>query len=173
MSQHPANAQALVTIARVRRAWGRRGEVLAELFTDFPERLEETREVLLGPRPARLEQFRLHQGGVVLKFAGIDNIPSAQKLAGWEVRVPLAQRRRLPGSSVYWDELPGCRVVERGSQLGVVRHLDPTVGTPVLVVDTPGGELLVPFAEEICRRVDVAGRVIEVELPDGLRGLTR
>ena len=164
---------AFVTIARIRRAWGRHGEVLADLFTDFPQRLEETRQVVLDRRPARLERFRLHQGRVVLKFAGVDDIPAADNLAGCEVRIPIGERRRLQGSAVYWDELPGCRVVERGTELGVVRHLDPTVGTPVLVVDTPEGELLVPFAEEICRRIDLAGRVIDVELPEGLRELNR
>jgi 16S rRNA processing protein RimM len=47
------------------------------------------------------------------------------------------------------------------------------VGTPLLVVDTPQGELLVPFASEICRRIDTAARLIEVELPEGLLDLNR
>ena len=46
-------------------------------------------------------------------------------------------------------------------------------GTPVLVVDTPQGDLLVPLADEICTRVDTAARHIEVALPEGLRELNR
>jgi len=170
----------MVTVARIRRPQGRRGEVLAELLTDFPERFSETSDVVLcqpsgGERqPGRLENWWLHKGGIVLKFAGVEDISAAEALAGWEVRIPIGQRRPLDAGAVYWSDLSGCRVIEDGRDLGVVRHIDPTIGTPVLVIDTPeGGELLVPFAEEICRRVDVAGKVIEVALPEGLRDLNR
>jgi ribosomal 30S subunit maturation factor RimM len=44
-------------------------------------------------------------------------------------------------------------------------------GTPILVVDTSAGEILVPLAEDICRRIDTAARRIDVELPEGLRDL--
>lgn len=174
----PREAEAFVTIARIRRPQGRRGEVAAELFTDFPQRFQEAGTVWLygsdqRHRPARLERAWFHKGGVILKFAGVDTIAAAKELAGCEVRIPAAQRRPLDGPAVYWADLPGCRVVERGRELGVVRWLDPTVGTPVLVVDTPQGELLIPFAEEICRRIDLADRVIEVELPEGLLELNR
>ena len=169
----PEAAEPLVTIACIRRAQGRRGEVAAELLTDFPQQFGQIHSVwLYGSdglhQPARLEQFWLHKGRVILKFAGVDDITAAKKLAGCEVRIPAAERCPLEGSAVYWSDLPGCRVVERGRECGVVRWLDPTVGTPVLVVDTSEGELLVPFAEQICRRIDLAARVIEVELPEGL-----
>jgi ribosomal 30S subunit maturation factor RimM len=44
-------------------------------------------------------------------------------------------------------------------------------GTPLLVVDTRHGELLIPLAEDICTRIDAAARRIDVVLPDGLRDL--
>ncbi len=162
-----------VTIARIRRPWGRRGEVIAELLTDFPERLSELPQVWIGGREHRIEGSRLHQGAVVLKLAGVDDISSAEPFAGQLVQIPAAQRKELDPGEVYWDQLAGCRVVQNGAEIGIVRHLDPTVGTPVLVVDTPEGELLVPFAEEICRRVDVGAKVIEVALPEGLADLNR
>jgi 16S rRNA processing protein RimM len=170
--------EAFVTIARVRRPQGRRGEVIAELATDFPERFENLASVfLLGRegqrREAQLEGHWFHKGGVVLKFAGVDDIDAAGELRGCQVQLPLAERRPLEGAAVYWNDLAGCRVVERGSEVGTVRHLDPRAGTPLLVVDTPEGELLVPFAADICRRVDLQARVIEVELPEGLRELNK
>jgi len=171
-------AEEFVTVARIRRARGRCGEVLAELFTDFPERFRQREDLLLyrpggQRRLVGLEKAWFHKGNVVLKFAGIDSIAAAKTLAGCEVQIPVERRLPLGGSAVYWSDLPGCRVVQGKRELGVVRHLDPTIGTPVLVVDTPQGELLIPFAEEICRRVDLAGRRIEVELPEGLEDLNR
>jgi len=44
-------------------------------------------------------------------------------------------------------------------------------GTPLLQVDAPEGELLVPLADDICKRVDVAARRIDVQLPEGLSEL--
>ena len=46
-------------------------------------------------------------------------------------------------------------------------------GTPILVVDSVQGELLIPLAQEICVHVDTAARRIDVVLPEGLRELNR
>jgi ribosomal 30S subunit maturation factor RimM len=45
------------------------------------------------------------------------------------------------------------------------------IGTPLLAVDTPKGELMIPLAEDICAEIRVAERRIEVRLPDGLSEL--
>ena len=72
---------------------GRRGEVLAKLHTDFPERFEERRQ-LSGfaadgsRRELQLEEHWFHKGGVVLKFAGVDSISDAEQLAGLELQIP-------------------------------------------------------------------------------------
>lgn len=165
-------------MARIRRPQGRRGEVAAELLTDFPERFRRGEMLWLWEgaqerRALRLEDFWFHKGGVVLKFAGVEDIGAAERLAGRQVQVPRAERVPLAGPAVYLSDLVGCRVVERGAELGRIEGVDDRVGTPVLVVATPQGELLIPFAAEICRRVDVAGGVVEVELPEGLRDLNR
>ena len=60
-----------------------------------------------------------------------------------------------------------------GERIGEVREVQSTGGTPILVVDDHGAELLIPFAQEICVRVDVGARRIEVVLPEGLRDLNR
>lgn len=171
-------AEEYVTVARIRRPQGRRGEVAAELLTDFPERFREGETFLLWEgvgerRPVHLESFWFHKGGVVLKFAGVEDISAAECLAGLEVQVPRGRRVPLEAPAVYLSDLVGCRVVERGSELGRVEAVDERAGTPLLVVPTPDGELLIPFAEEICRRVDVAAGVIDVELPEGLRELNK
>lgn len=58
------------------------------------------------------------------------------------------------------------------TSLGFVRDVYFESGTPLLVVATAtGGELLIPFAGEICTRIDIAARRIEVRLPPGLRDL--
>ena len=167
-----------VTVARIRRFQGRRGEVAAELLTDFPERFRPGASFQLWKegqprREACLEECWPHKGGIILKFAGVADISGAQQLAGWEVQVPYEERMPLPASAVYLSDLEGCTVVEKGEALGKVQRVETGTGTALLVVATERGELLVPFAEAICKRVDVAAKVVEVDLPEGLRDLNQ
>ena len=46
-------------------------------------------------------------------------------------------------------------------------------GTPLLVVDTREGELLIPLAEDICTKIDPPSRRIDVLLLEGLRELNK
>ena len=167
-----------VTVARIRRSQGRRGEVAAELLTDFPERFRPGTSFELWKdgqprREVRLEVSWPHKGSIILKFAGVEDIGGAQALAGWEVQVPYEERMPLPASAVYLSDLEGCTVMERGEPLGTIERVDTGPGTPLLVVATAQGELLIPFAEAICKRVDVAAKVVEVDLPKGLRDLNQ
>jgi len=155
--------------------------VAAEILTDFPERLTKLKQVWLWdgraaePRKAEVRRCWLspgHGGQAIFHFVGAESIDDAEKLRGLQVQVPMEQRTRLPVGSYYISELTGCEVWEAGEKLGVVRGVQ-TTGTPVLEVDTIDGEVLVPMAEEICTRIDVAARRIEVVLPEGLRDLNK
>jgi 16S rRNA processing protein RimM len=169
-----------VTLARILRPRGIRGEVAAEILTDFPERLTKLREVWLWdgrgqPRPARLRECWLHRKQVIFLFEGCDSINDAEPLRGLEVQVPFADRMALPADRHYVADLAGCEVWEGAEKLGTVREVQFTgayaPGTSLLVVQTPRGDMLVPLAEEICTRIDTAARRIEVRLPEGLRDL--
>jgi 16S rRNA processing protein RimM len=171
------------TIARVVRPHGRRGEVAAEILTDFPARLTALTSVRLWDGHSRPRQVgvrscwlsRSRGGQAIFHFEGSDSISEAEKLTGLEVQIPLADRLPLAGSSYYVTDLIGCRVRERDTTVGRVRDVEFTgrevAGTPILVIDAPEGELLIPLAQEICVRIDTAAREIEVVLPEGLRDL--
>jgi 16S rRNA processing protein RimM len=180
---------ARVTVARILRPQGRRGEVAAEILTDFPERLLKLTSAELwraasGGHSVAIRGCWISEargGQAIFHFEGSDSISDAEKLVGCEVRIPLSQRAPLTDSSHYVDDLVGCAVFERGGAadgaasavIGEVRDVQFTGGAPILVVDDHGHELLIPFAQEICVRVDVAARRIEVVLPEGLRELNR
>jgi 16S rRNA processing protein RimM len=192
-TQHSQQAPraASVTVARILRPHGRRGEVACEILTDFPERLKslksaELRGVRGEPRRAAVRSCWLSQsrgGQAIFHFEGSDSITDAEKLVGLEVQIPLSERMPLPAGSYYITDLAGCEVREAiagetgGAAIGRVRDVQITgegvTGTPILVVDSPHGELLIPLAQEICVRVDTAARSIEVVLPEGLRDLNK
>lgn len=153
---------------------GRRGEVAAELHTDFPERLaERTRLFGLTPQGERreleLEGFWPHKGRVVLKFRGVDSISEAEALAGWEVQIPAAERTQLEPGAVYVSDLLGCTVIAEGRELGTVADVDFGAGSaPLLVVREGKKEYLLPFAEEFVEAVDLAQKRLNLRLPEGL-----
>jgi 16S rRNA processing protein RimM len=192
-----APEQKFVTVARILRARGNKGEVAAELLTDFPERLPEIKEMFLhagsgARRAVELRSFwvdRNHPGKSVFHFVGVDSINDAEKLRGLDVQIPFEKRAALPVGKYFVSDLIGCSVFElpltapavssspcslgeAPALLGKVRDVyfpgEGQPGTPLLAVDTASGELLVPLAEDICTRLDVAARRIEVILPEGL-----
>ena len=169
---------------------GRRGEVLAELHTDFPERFEERRQ-LSGlatdgsRRDLQLEEHWFHKGGVVLKFAGVESISDAERLYGLELQVPREQRAELEAGAAYVSEIVGCEVWVKNADepqlLGTVTEVQFGAGeAPLLVVRFPPltpkmgsgesgePEVLVPYAEEFVKSADFEHRRIEMELPEGL-----
>jgi 16S rRNA processing protein RimM len=162
--------------------------VAAEILTDFPERLTRLKSAQLWngrtepPRRALVRSCWLSHsrgGQAIFLFEGSDSISDAEKLVGLEVQIPLSERISLPAGSFYVSDLVGCEVYERdgGKLIGRVRDLqfpgEELKGTPLLEVDSPSGDLLIPLAQEICVEIDTAAHRIEVVLPEGLRDLNR
>jgi 16S rRNA processing protein RimM len=182
---NPEPHVAVLTLARVLRPWGRRGQVAAEIFTDFPERLSQLRRVWLADDASQREtsvvSCRLHRGQAVFQFEGVTSINEAETLRGLEIQVPFSERLALPSGRYYISDLIGCAVWEQGAAtvLGVVREVrsltepgEAEVESWILAVETQaGGEVLIPLATEICPTIDLAARRILVRLPEGLREL--
>ena len=179
-------------LARIRRPQGRKGEVFAEILTDFPEKFAERRELWLlrenapaettgsGTLQVALDGVWLHKGGVVLHLEGVDSISAAEELAGLIVAVPRGERVALAEDEVYISDLIGCGLVDVASgepkTVGVIEDVDRSAGpVPLLVVgDTagkPGDEILIPLAKSYLRKIDLEGRRVEMELPAGLVNL--
>lgn len=138
------------------------------------ERAERLTSVWVNNQPYQIERIWRHEDRLIFKFAGVDSISDAEKLAGCDVTIPGEERPPAPEDEYYHSDLIGCRVVELGSGrvLGEVEDWQEYGGPPLLQVKTQGGrEILIPFAKAICREIDVAGRRIGVELPEGLDDL--
>jgi 16S rRNA processing protein RimM len=179
----PANAW--VWLARIRRPQGRKGEVFADILTDFPERFSERRRLWLvaddssaqaapapAPRQVELAAHWLHKGGIVLHFAGVDSISAAEALAGLAVVIPRTERAVLGEDEAYVGDLIGCTLVDvagSGLAVGEIEDVDRTAGpVALLVVRGAAGEILIPFAKNYLRKIDLEARRVEMALPEGL-----
>jgi 16S rRNA processing protein RimM len=168
-------------VAVLGHAWGRRGELEATSLTSGPARFDGIGQVcLFGTKaapgvahPLEIEKVWEHRGRLVFKFRGVDSISDAECFEGAEVRVRREERAPLPGGEFYQSDLIGCEVVERatGKRLGAVAGWQEHGGPPLIEVQGEGKPFLVPFARSICVEIDVPGRRIAVDLPEGLRDL--
>ncbi|WP_239461312.1 ribosome maturation factor RimM [Occallatibacter savannae] len=192
-----------VWLARIKRTQGRKGEVFAEVLTDFPEKFAERRKLWLlksssaaasdisaDAQEITLQHHWMHKGGVVLHFAGIDSISAAEQLAGCVVAIPRSERARLDEGDVYIGDLIGCTLIDvvrsEPVLIGVIEDVDRSAGpVPMLVIrpelhdrkspsaKAAGDEILIPFAKDYLRRVDIESKRIEMALPEGLVDLNR
>ena len=170
-------ADRFLAIGRIVRPQGRRGEVIAEILTDFPARFQTLREAFLEtpggpPRPVAIERAWLHKGRVVLKLSGVDSIESASRLRACHILIAREERMPLPAHAYYLWELEGCRVVadRQGArrEVGTVTGVESTGGVDLLHVATLRGEVLIPLAQAICTKIDAPGKTIVIDPPDDL-----
>jgi 16S rRNA processing protein RimM len=186
-----------IVLAHILRPQGRKGEVLADLFTDFPERFEDHPQVWLAPpgiadrgtvdaedmKPAEVASHWLpvgrNAGRIVLHFAGVDTIEQAEQLAGKEIVVPLADRVPLESGAAYISDLIGCTVYDHDRALGIVDSVQfPTTpdgsrrleeAAPLLAIrSAEGDEILIPFASAFLLDLNVGAKSIRMALPEGL-----
>jgi 16S rRNA processing protein RimM len=105
----------------------------------------------------------------VVRFDGVITMDEAESLRGLELRIPEDALRPLDPDRYYVHDLVGCRVEAiGGARIGVVSRVELSTGTPLLVVEGRDAEILVPLAEAICRRIDVAAKIVAIDPPGGL-----
>ncbi len=187
-----------VVLAHLLRPQGRKGEILADLFTDFPDRFTEHARVYLAkpgfhgqPSEAHETQVVAHwlptgknQGRIVLQFTDINSISEAELWAGREVIIPVEERFPLDDEANYISDLIGCTVYDGPVAVGVIEDVQfpatPDGGrrledaAPLLSVSSPDGkEVLVPFVKAFLVQLDIQKKRVDMKLPEGLLELNR
>jgi 16S rRNA processing protein RimM len=164
----------LVSVGAIVRPQGNRGEVVVVPMTDFPQDRFQPGATLWVERAGHVEAVvvrssRPHDARWVIGLEGVGSIDEAEAFRGRELRIPPEQLQPLDAGTHYVHDLAGC-VVEtaEGRQVGTVKDVRLDAGIPLLVVEGMNGEVLIPFIDAICRKVDVAGKTIVVEPPEGL-----
>jgi 16S rRNA processing protein RimM len=168
-----------IVVGRILRERGRIGEVTAEIYSSQPGRAEKLKDLMLGlgglRRPVQVERLWYHNGRPVFKFFGIDSISDAEVWRGADLLAPESERARPQPGEYSHADLIGCQMWPASAAeqpLGIVRGIEEYGGQTLLRVEKPGGgEMLIPFANAICREIDVARKIIRAELPEGLAEL--
>jgi len=141
-------------LAKIRRPQGRKGEVLAAILTDFPEKFQDRKQLWLlseaggareSARPVELAHAWLHKGSgsqdIVLHFVGVNSISEAEALAGLVVAIPREERAALGEDEYYAGDLMGCTLIDVACQpertVGLIEDVDRESGpVPLLIVSS-------------------------------------
>jgi 16S rRNA processing protein RimM len=180
----PGTSGEFITLARVKKTQGRRGEVAVEVHSDVPGRFAQGMKVFALPagrlagliggnekrRELEVEDLWPHKEWLVLKFHGVDSITDAEDLVGSELQVPSSQRAELGAGWNYVSDLVGCTLLDQGHEIGRIADVQFGAGeAPLLVVaDGAGRKFDVPFAEAYLESVDIARREVRMNLPPGM-----
>lgn len=167
-----------MTVGRVLGAWGVSGWVRVEPETDDPRRFHRLTRVRLVPRRGQPQWLNVRGAQVDgqqvrLRLEGIESREAAQLLGSSLLQIPVEEVAPLPEGRYYRFQLLGLEVwTQEGRCLGRVTEILETGANDVLVVQGQGQEVLLPALRDVVRRVDLAGRRMEVALLPGLEEAT-
>ncbi len=164
----------LVTVGKIERPFGVRGEARVRSLSDVPGRFEGLRQVTLvaaGGRVLDATVTHVRPGGDTF-IVGFDVFSAPEQVAefrgGW-IRIPRGDAPKLPTGQFYECDLIGLAV--RDESLGLIGTIEDIVnlsGNQVFMVRQDGREVLVPAAKQVVVAVDVEARTMTVRLPEGL-----
>lgn len=159
-------------IGTFRRPHGLHGDLLMEVVTDFPERLQKGTEVFVGVayEPHVIASSRQHSGGVLLRLEGLETPEMAGSMRKQDVYVRGANRPALPAGQYYHHELLGSNILdEHDKLLGHLGEILETGANDVFVVRMADDrELLLPVIDTVIEQIDLLHKTIHVRVPDGL-----
>src|SRR6476661_4711073 len=167
-------AEEFVTLASVIKTQGRHGEVAVQVHSDIPDRLHPGLRLFAlaednSRRELQIEDAWPHKDWLVLKFAGVESISDAELLIGSELQVPASERAELEPGAAYVSDLIGCVLFDRDREIGAIRDVRFGAGeAPLLVMGSGKNELEIPYAQEFLVRVDLEGKRLDMNLPEGL-----
>ncbi|MEE8111960.1 MAG: ribosome maturation factor RimM [Acidobacteriota bacterium] len=162
-----------IPIGRVRKPRGIHGKVTAYALDGFPGAFDGLDRVVLEKGESReefqVESARRYGDRVIFQFRGVESDPQARKWSGATILRREREFVDLGPDSYYISQLVGCLVeLADGTRVGEVCGVVRTGGTDLLRVESPRGEILVPFTRSICTRIEPELQRIRLVPPEGL-----
>jgi len=166
----------LITVARILRSQGRKGELRVRFFYISPADYPGLKSVFIGKegefKEYAVESWVPRGKNLDLKLEGVDSLAQADRLAGLDVFIPEEGLKEREKDEYFLFQLIGCTVTDgQGKEAGRVKDVMSAGSGELLVVEQGGKEILIPFHETICIEVDVPGKRIRINPPEGLLNL--
>jgi 16S rRNA processing protein RimM len=158
----------LVTIGKIERHFGVRGEFKVRSLSDVPGRLDHLKQVqILEPTGQTVERTVTHvrRAGstYIMGLAGVTTPEEAGLLRGGFIQVPRSPASALSADVYFECDLIGMTVEnERGGEVGVLETILEIPNNQVFVVRRGTEEVLIPAAKSFVTAVDLVRRRMTV-----------
>ena len=162
------SSKKLIKIGKITKHHGLKGEVRLLYYGNLTE--FNYKEVYLYEKgellSLQIEKFRFHKNFILLKFKDINSIDDVEKrLKGRFVFIYEDQLPELDEEEYYWHDLIGCKVFDNNRGfLGKVVDLIDAKSNEVLIVKKGNEEVLIPFIDDVVKKIDIENKIIYVEL---------
>ncbi len=166
--------EAKVTIGKIIKPFGVRGEVKVFPLTDSPARFQELEEVMIQIKEERrlryrLLQVRLRPPFVYVAFEGINCREDADEIRGGLIQIRESERISLPAGEYFQSDLVGLEVYQvDGAYLGAITEIIETGVNDLFVVKEGKREVMVPALRKIVKLIDLEQNRMEIDPPEGL-----
>jgi 16S rRNA processing protein RimM len=163
-----------ITIGKVLKPRGLRGDVKILPLTDIPDRFEQLHSVTISLAHGReltleIERVTYYKSYVYLRFSFKDSLEAVQELVGGLLQVDLADVPELPEGMFYQFEILESAVyTDQQQYLGRVVDILETGSHDVYVIQGDSREYLIPATQHIVRHIDRERRTITIHPLEGL-----
>lgn len=158
-------------IAQVGRTVGLMGDLKLHLHTDFPDQFKSGSK--FESDRGILEVVSYNQSREIIRFRGYESMESAKKLTNAKIYASEEQTKEictLKDGEYFWFDIIGCKVIENGEGLGMVKDIERLAVNDFLEIDTipelvKAGmpkSFLIPYIPRYIISVDVASKEIQV-----------
>jgi len=166
-------ATVIITVGKIIKSHGIRGEVKVYPLTDRIENLCSARRLFIEKDDYgnwhRVLSLRLQNKFVLIMLSGIDDRDTADRFRNALLKIPSKNRKPLEEGVYYVSDLIGMRVrTAAGKDIGIVRDVLQNTAQDLWVVEAEQSEYLIPAVSEYIKRVDVQNREILIDPIEGL-----
>lgn len=164
----------LITIGKVVKSQGNKGEILLKSLTDDPTRFERLETIYLQGKGLnklyKIEKVRYHKADqIVMKLEGCDTINDALTLVNAQLAIEEKDLVKLPPNTYFHFQIIGLDVFdERGENLGKVSEIFSTGSNDVYVIQGKE-EYLIPAINDVITKIDIENKKMIICLPKGLK----
>ncbi len=161
-----------LSVARLGRSVGLKGEMKLHELTDFPEQFKKGVTFQTDRGELTIQSYNPKRG--TIKFEGIDSPEEAKRYTNaylYSDEERTKQEVELKEGEYFWFDIIGSDVYEEGRRLGKVKdiqrlpscdYLDITTDE-TLIQEGLAKSFLLPFQDPFIKEVDSAGKRIEVQ----------
>jgi 16S rRNA processing protein RimM len=164
----------LITIGRIVKVLGLKGEVKVLPLTHNPERFRKLLSVFIVSPQGKVSERRIRgirswQGGVILSFEGISTAGEASGLLNHLIKIPEKDLDPLPDGEYYIFQLVGFTVsTDEGEDIGTLTDVLSTGSNDVYVVKKGEKEYLIPAIKNVIKEIDIKRRRMVIHPMKGL-----